>query len=644
MKSDSVPEPCPPPILGTVCRDRLRFQWPALLFAALIAFTGQFSTAVAQPEVVAISAVAAKTTVRPNDQLAIAVILDHEDGWHSHTNDPVIPATWGDFTAIPTTVEIASSPAVSVGPIQWPKGHAIALDLAATGLPVPYEVFEGRAVIFVPVIVAPGAPIGEVTLTISVRFQACDETTCMLQRKVDVPVVLTVGDATGSAAADASLFTGFDQSVFARMLSGERVVESVKFNFFGRSFSIDPHGVGILLLLLVAALGGALLNLTPCVLPVIPIKIMSLSAAAGNPKRCLFLGFIMSLGVVAFWLAIGGAIAFISGFNAINQLFQIPWFSIGVGVFIAAMGIGMMGLFTINLPQFVYMLDPKRESATGSFIFGIMTAVLSTPCTAPFMGTAAAWAAKQPPLLTMATFATIGAGMAIPYLVLAANPKWVAKVPRTGPMSNLVKQIMGLLMLAVAVFFIGTGIDPLVRLPVDPAIRFYWWIVAAIVVAAAGWCIVRIFRLSLRTVVRGVVVGFALLAAAGSLAAAHRLTDHGPINWVGYTPERFAQATGAGKVIVLDFTAEWCLNCKALENGVLHREAVYERLNADDVAAFRVDLTGDNPDGQAKLSELNWVGIPLLAIYGPVTPEPSKFDTYTPETVLGAIAAAKGGG
>jgi len=258
------------------------------------------------------------------------------------------------------------------------------------------------------------------------------------------------------------------------------------------------------------------------------------------------------------------------------------------------------------------------------------------------MGTAAAWAAKQPAIVTMATFAAIGVGMALPYLLLAANPKWVAKVPRTGPASNVVKQVMGMLMLAVAVFFIGTGIDPLLRNPVDPPMRFYWWIVAAIVVFAAVWCVVRAFQLPARRIARATLTIIAGFIAVGSIAGAARLTDRGPIRWVGYTPDRFAQAMADGKVAVLDFTAEWCLTCKALENGVLHREAVYTRLNAEDVVAFRVDLTGDNPAGQAKLSELNWVGLPLLAVYGPETTEPAKYDTYTQQTVLDAIQTASG--
>jgi thiol:disulfide interchange protein len=113
----------------------------------------------------------------------------------------------------------------------------------------------------------------------------------------------------------------------------------------------------------------------------------------------------------------------------------------------------------------------------------------------------------------------------------------------------------------------------------------------------------------------------------------------GPIDWTYYTEERFAESVESGDVIVLDFTAEWCLNCKALEHGVLHREEIVDLLNGPGVVPMRIDLTGDNPAGKAKLAELDWVGIPLLAIYGPETgyTDPIKYDSYTVGMVRDAV-------
>lgn len=615
----------------------------ALLASFLHAFLAAAAPA-QPPPAVTVSAVPDRQALRPGEQFVIAVIFDHEPGWHSHTNNPIIPASWGDFTAIKTEIDVIEPPrGLIIGPTQWPQPYTIELDLGGTGVPEPYAVFDGKAIAFVPFMLNADYPEGPLTITIKTAAQACDDTTCR-NVQLDVHTITLPVSATASPGqpADPSIFKGFDVGVYAKMLSGTTAASLVNFNVFGRSFTIDTAGLGIILLLLLALLGGAVLNMTPCVLPVIPIKVMSLSAAAGNPGRCALLGTIMSLGVVFFWLVLGAAIATITQFKAINQLFQYPAFSITVGVFIAVMGVGMLGLFSVRLPQFVYMLDPKHDSAAGSFFFGILTAILSTPCTAPFMGTAAAWAAKQPHATTLAVFAAIGIGMALPYFILSLNPRLVSRVPRTGPASELVKQVMGLLMIAVAVFFLGVGIDPLLRIPVDPPIRAHWWAIAAIVAFAMGLLIYKTFAITKRPAPRLVwsVIGLAFFGI--TLSVVISVTDRGPVKWIGYTPDRLAAAKANGDVVVIDFTAEWCLTCKALEAGVLHRESVFTILNSPGVSPLKVDLTGNNELGKAKLDSYNWIGIPLLVIDGPGLDEPILYDTYTVDSVLSAIEKARG--
>ncbi|MCA9297656.1 MAG: thioredoxin family protein, partial [Phycisphaerales bacterium] len=352
-------------------------------------------------------------------------------------------------------------------------------------------------------------------------------------------------------------------------------------------------------------------------------------------------GLVMSAGVVAFWLTIGGLIAFVGTFGQINQLFQVPAFVLVVGLLILVFGLGMLGLFSTGLPNWVYRINPKHDSLHGSFVFGIMTAVLSTPCTAPFMGAAAAWATLQPSVITLSTFASIGIGMALPYLVLSAFPKLVNRIPRTGPASELVKQVMGLFLIAVAMFFLGNGLGRFISSPNAPAPRWYWWFVGAAAVVAMVWMIVRTFRITTRMGTR-LVVGFCGLAGiALSISGAMTLSSHGPIDWEYYDEASFASyfdgAPTPGKVLVVDFTAEWCLNCKALESAVLHQEEIVDLLDSPDVVAIKVDLTGSNPEGRDLLKRLEWVGIPLLAIYGPGLEEPLKFDSYGVETVKAAI-------
>lgn len=635
----------------------------ALALAALTALAAPARLARAQPggesPGVTVRLLPQKDAVRPGDQIALAVVMEHEAGFHSWpvASDVVIPpeftAVLGPgFEPIPTEFEVTERPdGAAVWPVQPPALTTV--EVLYTGSPVALPSYAGRAVAYVPVQIPPDAPAGDSGFNIRVKYQSCNETVCFAPVDATFRVPLSVDPAAAAPPADAATFGAFDPTVFGTPpADGVRAVAGsgpVAFTVFGRGFTIDPTGgLGLLLLLLAAALGGFLLNLTPCVLPVIPIKILGLSKAAGDhhPRRLMFLGTMMSVGVVAFWLAIGAAIAFISGFDAISALFQTRWFSLGVGLFVAVMAVGMLGVFSVQLPQAVYKVNPSQESPQGSFLFGILTAVLSTPCTAPFMGSAAAWAATQRPPVTLITFAAIGLGMALPYWVLTARPGLVRKVPRTGPASELVKQVMGLFMLAVAAFFIGIPLAGALQRPPDPAGRAYWWLVAAFVVAACGWLVWRTFKITTDRAHRGIFGAIGGVGAAAMLAITPGLASHGPIDWVYYTPQRFSEAQAAGKVVVMDFTAEWCLNCKALEAGVLHQPPIVALLDGGDVVPMKVDLTGDNPDGKAKLKELEWVGIPLLAVFGPGVGYDAaaalKYDTYTVQTVEAAVRQAGG--
>lgn len=527
--------------------------------------------------------------------------------------------------------------------IQWPEQHGYDTDVGEGKK--RYAVYEGAPVVFIPLSVQPDAKPGIVEIPLRVSFQACDAVGCSRPADVDLVARIEIVAGATEAAPNAEFVAfdpPFDPTVYGRIRSGEKPSERLEFPIFSYTFSIDPNGVGFLLLLLVAAFGGALLNFTPCVLPVIPLKIMGLSQAAqGSRAKCLALGLVMSLGVVAFWLALGAMLAFVKGFTSTNQLFQTPAFTIAVGAVIAVMAIGMAGFFSLKLPDWVYMVEAKHDSYGGSFIFGIMTAVLSTPCTAPLMGTAVAWATTQGPATILTVFGAVGTGMALPYMVLSANPAWIEKMPRTGPASDLIKQVMGLLLLAAAAYFIGAGTAGLLVAPPEPPSQVYWWFVAILGAAAGGWLLLRTFVLTKRPLNRIIFGGIGAFVLTVSVLIGLSQTVKGPVDWTYYTPERLADAQKAGKVVVVDFTAEWCANCKTLEALVLNTPAVSKELNADDVASIKVDLTGNNVAGNALLKASNRVTIPLLLVYGRDGSVVMNATEYTPSQVLEAIEKAR---
>jgi cytochrome c biogenesis protein CcdA/thiol-disulfide isomerase/thioredoxin len=593
-----------------------------------------------------------KNAVAGTDAI-IAIILDHDAHWHSHTNNPEVPEILGDpedYIATSIEFEIPDESPLTFHEeyIQWPS--ATFVKVGFTGKPVDYGVFSKKTIIYIPVTISNDAKIGDASFVIKPIFQTCNETTCIAPTPepggygwdtygiTETISIVTPENISSTPSSD--IFNSFDGSVFSNIHAGIEAPSATIINFdaFGLKFSLNAKGPsGLLLLLLVAMVGGFLLNLTPCVLPVIPIKIMGLSASAGNRKKTFMLGAWMMLGVMSLWILLGIAIAVIAGFTAINQMFQYPSFTIILGVFIGIMAIGMGGLFSIRLPNAVYKVNPKHDSWYGSFLFGIMTAVLSTPCTAPFMGAAAAWAASQSAILTLTVFGSIGFGMAFPYLVLAAFPNLVNKMPKAGAASEIIKQVMGLLMLAAAAYFLGVGLSGLFQQEGAPPSRIYLWVVAACIAAAGLWLAWRTLQVSKTKTTKVVFVLLGLLLTVSSVIAGNRLTEKGPVDWEYYTPELLQEKLNEGNVVVLEFTAEWCLNCKLLESTVLNNARVVEAFDAEDVTPMKIDLTGNNVSGNALLNEVGGLRIPLLIVMGPDGEEDFRGDFYTVSQVLEAI-------
>ncbi|MCI5124220.1 MAG: DUF255 domain-containing protein [Candidatus Electrothrix sp. AR5] len=570
------------------------------------------------------------TGAHPGDQAVLAVVLRINEGFHINADDrQIIPVE--DLKLFPTKVAVIGAD----------KGLKIETPLYPLAIPlkVPYlsdrvMSFQGETIVHLPVRLEDAlSGGGQVGLSLQVQYQPCSEEYCLLPEKIEIEISLpVVAPDTVVEKIHQELFVGYDPGFVPE------VSKEIAFGMFGWTFSVDSSSQGgVVLLLLVAAFGGMLLNFTPCVLPLIPIKIISLSYAAKNRRQCILLGVFMSLGVLVFWLGLGVMIALVSGFSATNQLFQYPIFTITVGLVIAAMAGGMFDFFSLQLPAFVYMIHPEQDTLKGSFGLGILAAVLSTPCTAPFMGAAAAWASTQPPASTLAVFASIGIGMALPYFLLSVSPHLVSKMPKTGPASVLVKQVMGLLMLAAAAYFVGVGVEVLLSSPSDPSGKLYWWPVMFFAFCAGGWTAWRTVQIASGKKIKCFFTGLGLAMMLVSVLGVFHLTHTGPIDWTYYTPERLESAQEEGQTVVMVFTAEWCLNCKVLEQGILDTPKIVKLLDDERVLPMKVDITGNNPDGKAKLKEVGSLTIPLLIVVDPKGKQVYKSDYYTVDQVYNAV-------
>jgi thiol:disulfide interchange protein len=609
----------------------------------------------------------------PGSEGVVAVIIDHNDHYHTNLNEPIVPDEMGDFYPVPTTLSLPEIDGLTFEAIQWPEPVSVPVDFSFTGNPIQYQVYGDRAIVYVPFSIAPDAALGERALEIKVRYQACDDTICLAPDQATVTTTLQISADAPVNAELGELFTGFDPTKAAASDGGASTPEgdsepsnaSPAGTFFG--IALPGGGLGGLLVLgLLGAAGGLVLNLTPCVLPVIPIKVMTLSQHAGEHRgKAAMLGFWMALGVVAFWAALAIPVLTLQNFTDPSRIFGIWWLTAGIGMLIAIMSLGLMGMFQINLPQKVYMVNPKADTPWGSFVFGVMTAILGLPCFGFVAGALVPAAITQGTAFVIILFFSMGVGMALPYLVLSIFPQLVNKLPRTGPASELVKQIMGLLLLAAAAYFIGSGLIALVASKPYLAKLLHIWVAALFGIGAGGWLMIKTFEISKKPLNRGVFGIIALIIAAVGLLVANRFTsdakeeyeirqaalDEAAISgglllttWNDYRPQLMQQAIDEGKVVIQDFTAEWCINCKVLEKTVLGSAAIKAEFAKDDTIMFKVDLTGNNPEGDQALKDLGRTGIPTLAIYGPGLETPWVANAYTIDQVVDAITRARGSG
>lgn len=625
----------------------------ALLFTLIALFVGGVATA-QPPSVVSVTAEAKPDTLAPGGKGYIAVTFTIEEPWHIYAGDG---SAKGE--QIPSRVKPAPAAGLTLFPPVWPK--PITKELGPPGHTELVSLYEGAVVVYVPFTVDQNAK-GPVAVAVKYSSQACDSNTCLPEDIGDLSVTFKVDAA--AAKAPEKWPEGFDPAVFDQKPKPLPDVASDSTNSAGSGkvdllfFSVDPNGpIGFILLLLVCAFAGFILNLMPCVLPVIPIKIAGFHRAAahqgGGHGKAVLLGLMTALGIVAFWFVIALLISVFKSISAVNELFGNPYFQLAAAIIIGLMALGMMGGFTFQLPQWAQGVSVGHDTLKGSFLFGVMTAVLGTPCFGPFIGAALAWATQQPNALIPLTAMTfVGIGMAVPYVILAAMPGLAKKLPKAGPASDLLKTVLGLLMIAVATFFLANGIIALIAEVPYLKNLLHWWAMTLLALTASALLIFRGIPLAKTPVGKLTLFVIAVIVGGGITVWTLRLQSiekslyqlsaksggseaHG--FWKPYDAAKYKEHLSQGKVIVTDFTAEWCLNCKFLEAQILSDEMVKTVLQADGVIAMQADLTSRKAPGWARMAEINEVGIPVITIEGPGVTKPLKI--YFGNTVADLMAA-----
>jgi len=400
--------------------------------------------------------------------------------------------------------------------------------------------------------------------------------------------------------------------------------------------------------LLAALLGGLILNLMPCVLPVLSLKLLAFVGHGGATKNRVRLSFLASTaGVLASFLILAGAIA---GLRAAGVAvgwglqFQQPHFLVGMALLLTLLAGNLWGWFELPLPGFAGRLSQaadRQHGLIGDFLTGGLATLLATPCTAPFLTTAVGFALAGSTRDIFVIFIALGIGLASPYLLVAAWPGLATRLPRPGSWMLILKRVLGIAMGGTAIW--------LLYVLAAQAGKFASLVSAAaliVVIVLLAW---RHLRPRLR---RGGLVAASILALLAPALFAGAAPGAGSASsdaaWQTFSESALAQLIGQGKVVLVDVTADWCINCQVNKALVLDHGWVADQLASGKIVGLKADWTRPDPEISRYLASFGRYGIPFNAVYGPKAqqglPLPPVLSESAVREAVGEAGGEAGGG
>ena len=395
-------------------------------------------------------------------------------------------------------------------------------------------------------------------------------------------------------------------------------------------------GVTVFTAIGLAFLGGIILNLMPCVFPVLFLKGLALVQSSNEERsRLRSHGLVYTLGIlVSFWVIVGALLALRAGGSQAGWGFQLqsPTFIalLAAGLFFFALSLAGQFELGLSLTSVGGELAQK-QGYTGSFFTGVLATIVATPCTAPLMGAAIGFALAQPAGITFAVFTALALGLAAPYLLLSFNPAWTRLLPRPGAWMETLKQLTAVPLFATVIWLAwvyghlssasGLGVDHVARL-----------LLCFLLIAIAGWALGK-WPARWSSAIAAVV-----LLAIGLAIPLYQPKDT-TLTWQPFSHQTLDQARAAGHPVFIDFTAAWCLSCQVNERLVLRSSEVQRQFADNKVTLLKADWTQYDPEITKQLASVGRSGVPTYVIYPGHANSPAYVlpELLTKDIVLNAL-------
>jgi suppressor for copper-sensitivity B len=542
-------------------------------------------------------------------KILIAIKIKIDPGWHLYSDELGNPEAIG----MPTSIELTGG-GINFSKVKFPKPHR----LKQEGLGTWINSHEGEIILHA--IGEMGENSTEKDIEAIISGQTCSDTgTCLLYRET----IKNSGDGPKNIFQDFSreIISSETATIIAevekpaKIISGEsKDYSSVTFPDFKPQQKVRTHNS--IIWLLIAFIAGMLMNVMPCVLPVVSIKILSFVQQAGESRtRILALGSAFGAGMlVVFWMLAATAIYF--GMNWGDQ-FQSQAFMVILIAVIFAFALSLLGVFELGVPKSIGKLSGgiNREGIGDAFFKGMLATVMATPCSGPFLGSTLAWTLSQPSMTIFMIFTMLGLGMALPYVILTASPKLLKLVPKPGEWMVTFKEIMGFVLLITTVYlmislrqelllfanaflvFVGVGC-------------WFWGRFANMRQSRAKHFL--ILTISASIIIIGAYLSF------GTFRGAYTKSGNNHIEWEEFSPERFQALQDEGRNIFVDFSATWCPNCKYNEKVIFESEEITKLIKSKNVVSMIADMTHEGPKTEMLKrlrKKLGGHSIPFLAVF-----------------------------